>query len=448
MMMKFARIASAFALVSVLGACDGLLDVNPRASVPREEALDEPDEIAAAVRGIYSALQADGAYDRSLVVYPDLFTDNLEFTGTFASDREFGNRNVLPTNTALPGIWGAAYIGISRANNVLAAIPNVTELDAADAARFRGESLFLRALNYHNLVRWFGGVPIVTEPTWEISDAVNVPRSTQAEVYARIRADLAEAILLLPNANVEQRANRWTARALLARVALEQGDYAMARDMATAVINSGRYSLVEDFEALVRDKPAAEMILAVQYTVNDANALAFWFYTSNLGGRFGFAPTFDLDDEYYFAGDAERWDATIGWDPVEGELYGRKYRRVGTGDDNVPVLRLAEMYLIRAEANARLGAPAQTVLDDVNVVRDRADLPPLTVAGTPDLLAAILLERRLEFAFEGHRFFDLRRILGVAGAASYLGVSQHQLLFPIPQRELDANTALTQNPGY
>lgn len=442
-MKKLTHIVGAFALASLLGACDGLLDVDPKSSVPTDEALDEPDEVAAAVRGIYSALQSDGAYDRSLVVYPDLFTDNLDFTGTFASDREFANRRVFPTNAALPGIWGAAYSGISRANNVLAAIPNVTELDAGDATRFRGEALFLRALNYHNLVRWFGGVPLVTEPVRAIDDDVNVPRSTPAQVYALIRADLLEAITLLPATNVEQRANRFTARALLARVALEMGDYAQARDMATAVIQSGRYVLVEDFEALVRDENTAEMIFSVQYTVNDPNALAFWFYTQSLDGRYGFAPTDDLYDAY--DGD-ERRDATIGVDG--GDLYGRKYRRVGTGEDNVPVLRLAEMYLIRAEANARLGADPQTVLDDVNEVRERADVAPLTVAGTPDLLAAILEERRLEFAFEGHRFFDLRRILGTEGAAAFLGVTPQQMVFPIPQRELDANTALTQNPGY
>ena len=454
--MKLIYLPALFAAATLVAACDGPLDVNPTSQVPAEEALDEASEVAAAVRGIYSALQSEGAYDRDHVVYPDLYADNLDFTGTYAKDREVYNRSVTPSNTGVSGIWQAAYTGISRANNVLAAIPTVGDLDEGDAGQFRGEALFLRALNYHTLVRWFGGVPVVTEPTWRIDESVFVARNTQAEVYARIMADLQEAIILLPGSNTEYRATRHAARALMARVALDMGSYAQARDMASAVITSGAYSLVEDFNQLWQVENTSEMILSAQYTVNDPNSLAFWFFTYNLGGRFGFAPTSDLYNAYaanrnpFLQGvnDRERRNGTIGFDADEGELYGRKYFRIATGDDNVPVLRLAEMYLIRAEANARLGAAPEVVLADVNVVRRRAGLPDLTAANTTNLLGAILNERRLEFAFEGHRFFDLRRILGPAAAAAFLEIEQFQLLFPVPQRERDANTALTQNPGY
>ena len=116
-------------------------------------------------------------------------------------------------------------------------------------------------------------------------------------------------------------------------------------------------------------------------------------------------------------------------------------------DDNIVVLRLAEMYLIRAEANARLGADAATVRADINVVRNRAGLPdlPADVDTQQELLDAILLERRFEFAMEGHRFFDLRRF-GVA--TTVLGIAPERLLFPIPQAEMDVNDQLEQNPGY
>lgn len=130
------------------------------------------------------------------------------------------------------------------------------------------------------------------------------------------------------------------------------------------------------------------------------------------------------------------------------QRYGCKYTRIAAGDDNIIVLRLPEMYLIRAEANARLGASAATVLADVNIVRARAGLAPLdpaVVSTQAGLLAAILAERRFEFVLEGHRFFDLRRH-GVA--PTVLSIATNRLVFPIPQADRDVNPNLTQNPGY
>lgn len=443
------------AAAALLAACDQPLEVDPDSQIPFEEALDTPEEVASGVRGIYDALQQDGAYDRNMVVFPDLYSDNLAFTGTFDTDAEVSSFAVQPSNSSLDGIWGAAYEGINRANNVIASLPNVQGMGAAEAGQYRGEALFLRALNYHNLVRWFGGVPLVTEPDWAVGESANSfkERSTQAQVYALIEQDLATAIPLLPTSSAEHRATRWAARALLARVYLDQGKHAQARDQATSVINSGAFELTRPFSNLWAVENSGEVIFAVQYSVTDANNLAFWFFPSIFGGRRGFAPTADLASAYMAEDDTERFEATIGYYQSGTRRYGIKYFRIATGEDNVIVLRLAEMYLIRAEANARLGADPATVLADINVVRERAEVAPLTLddvdGGTTDaLLQAVLDERRLEFAMEGHRFFDLRRILGTAGAAEFLDVEPFRLLFPIPQSERDANTNLGQNPGY
>ncbi|HEU4455008.1 MAG TPA: RagB/SusD family nutrient uptake outer membrane protein, partial [Longimicrobium sp.] len=392
---------------------------------------------------------------RNLLVYPDLYADNLAFTGTFDTDAEVSERAVQPSNSALDGIWGTAYEGINRANNVIASIPEVDGISDDDAAQYLGEAAFLRALNYHNLVRWFGGVPLVLEPNWAVGDDENTfaPRATQAQVYARIEADLEVAVELLPSSSTDFRATSGAALALLARVYLDQGKDAQAAAAATAVIESGEYALTRPYSNLWAVENSPESILSIQYSVNDFNELAFWFFPSDFGGRRGFAPTADLAANFEDAGDTERYETTVGYYRSGTRRYGTKYFRIATGEDNVLVLRLAEMYLIRAEANARLGAPAQEVLDDLNVVRDRAEVAPLTLADLDsgdeeELLALVLEERRLEFAMEGHRFFDLRRILGTAGAAEFLEIPEFRLLFPIPQSERDANPNLGQNPGY
>ncbi len=458
--LKTAAPAALLAAAALLGACDQPLEVDPDSQIPFEEALDSPDEVASGVRGIYDAMQADGGYNRNLLVFPDLYADNLAFTGTFDTDSEVAGRAVQPSNSALDGIWGTAYEAINRANNVIASIPNVAGISNDDADQYQGEAEFLRALNYHNLVRWFGGVPLVLEPNWAVGDNENTfaPRATQAQVYARIEADLLSAVALLPEESTDFRATSGAARALLARVYLDQGKHAQARDAASAVIASGNYSLTNPFSNLWAVENSPESILSIQYSVNDFNELAFWFFPSDFGGRRGFAPTANLAATYRDQGDTERYEATIGFYRQGTRRYGLKYFRIATGEDNVIVLRLAEMYLIRAEANARLGAPTATVLADINVVRARAGVAPLTAEsiddGDPDtsvqdeLLMAVLEERRLEFAMEGHRFFDLRRILGPAGAAEFLEIPEFRLLFPIPQSERDANPNLTQNPGY
>lgn len=454
--MKRHAILGTTLLAVALAACEAPLDVEPRASVPSEEALTDAAAVAAAANGLYNSLQGDDAFGRNLVVYPDLYADNLRFTGTFTTDQQVGLRTITPNNGSIAGLWTTAYGGINDANEVLAAIPQVSDLTEANAARYRGEALFVRALHYFNLVRLFGGVPIITEPSRTAADAAAraVPRSTQAEVYALIERDLEEAARLLPTGRVVGRASQMTAHALLARVYLEDGKYALARDKANTVINSGLYRLVTRYSDLYEIKNSVESILELQYTIQDSNAHAFWFFPNRggLGGRWGYAPTSAASASVltpllaaFETGDTRR-TATIGG-PVSGRYYGRKYFRIENGDDNVILLRLAEMYLIRAEANARLNADPAVVRADIDIVRQRAGLPPLpaTLTAQADLLSAILRERRVELALEGHRFFDLRRF---GQAQQVLGLTADRLLFPIPQRELDVNPRLDQNPGY
>ncbi len=392
------------------------------------------------MNGAYRSLQAG---NREYVAYPDLYADNLDFTGTYQTDREFGLRAIETANGAVLTLWADEYDGINRANEVLASIPDVSDLTSTRAAEYEGAARFIRAVHYLRLVQWFGGVPLVLEPSRGVGEESKVARSSQEDVYAQIILDLGQAASLLSAELNPGKATKGAANALLARVYLENGQYAQARDKATAVISDPNYSLVADFASLFTTKHSAESIYEIQFTVNNGNALAFWFFPQELGGRWGFSPTEELFD-LYGPGDSRR-DASIQIGVASGRPYIYKYARLATGDDNLILVRLAEMYLARAEANARLGESDATVLADINVVRARAGATPVSVTGQANLLDAVLNERRLELAFEGHRFFDLRRF---GQAETKLQIDASRLLLPIPQAELDVNTNLLQNPGY
>jgi hypothetical protein len=440
------------AMAALVAACDSPLNTDPTANIDAGSALTTPRGIELGTNGAYRALQGGNLYGVNEMVYPDLYSDNLTFTGTFQTDREVSLRNISPANGSILGAWQALYNGINRTNNLLDAIPRVAALTSAQRDQYRGEALFIRALHYSILARYHGGVPIVTEPSRGVGPQSLVSRATLPEVYTFIEADLEEAATLLPAGRVTGKATQEAANALLARVYLEDGKYASARDKATLLINDPTYSLMPTYTATVNGltrvsffatKNSSESVFELQYSVNNSNSQAFWFFTQALGGRWGFSPSLGLYNAFE-AGDARR-DASIG---ISGtSRFGNKYFRIANGDDNVIVLRLAEMYLIRAEANARLAAAPAVVRADVDVVRARAGLAalPTTITTETDLLNAILQESRVEFAMEGHRFFDLRR-MGVATAV--LGITPERLLFPIPQAERDVNPNLTQNPGY
>ncbi|MBV9772979.1 MAG: RagB/SusD family nutrient uptake outer membrane protein [Gemmatimonadetes bacterium] len=427
----------------LLAGCDSSLDTNPTASIDAETALGNARGIELGLTGAYRGLQRSGLYNQELMVLPDLYADNLDFSGTYSTHQEISLRNVSAANAALSDAWSQSYAGINRVNNVLSAIPKVTDMSEAAKGQARGEGLFLRGLFYLNLVRYFGGVPLVTEPSTGVDESSFVSRASLQESYAFIEKDLEEAASLLSAARADGRATKGAANALLARAYLEEAKYTQARDKATAVIGSGTYQLVANYRDLFTSKNSSESIMEVQYSVNNSNSQAFWFFPQALGGRFGYTPSASLNSAFE-AGDTRK-AASIGTSGAS--RYGNKYFRVANGDDDVFVVRLAEMYLIRAEANAQIGADPATVRADINVIRRRAGLAdlPTTVTSKQALLDAVLQERRVEFAMEGQRFFDLRRL---GRAQAVLGITESRLLFPIPQGERDVNPNLAQNPGY
>lgn len=441
--------------IAALAACDSPLDTNPTASIPAGEALDTPEEIRVAVNGIYDAYSA-GDFDRNLLIFPDLYSDNFGFQDTYTSDEEVSIRTIRSTNTGTRDLWQVPFIAINRANNVLAALDEVDDLSDDERKQYRGEALFVRGHMYFVLAEFFGGAPLVTEPTLSVGPGNNVARSTEAQTYAMAEADLREARTLLLNNDEGSRgrASWGAATALLARLNLYNRDWADARTFASEVIASGEYELV-DFADIWDEQNSDEAIFELQYTVNDPGPFAGWFLPDAFGGRGSFIATAGLRTSYGATAAERNADRRYLVTFLQGSQYIGKYYRIDNGDDNYVMLRLAEMYLIRSEAEARLGGNLGQARADINVVRARAGLAPLdptAVASAVQVLRANLAERRREFAGEGQRFFDLRRFRDVlpevATTVNALYRADFRLYFPLPQADLDANPELVQNTGY
>ncbi len=450
-MNKYIKTIIVFAsLVSVAG-CGKLLDLQPAQSVNETFALSNDKNVKSVLLGAYALFAQPGIYGGCLPRDAELLGGNGEilWVGTYIDPRQIFNKTMLATNSEAYYQWYNSYQVINSCNNVLSALNVVAE---ADRNRVEGEALFLRGMMYFDLVRFFGkqydfsgtnsqfGVPIVLIPTVEINSSSFVGRSTVAEVYAQVLSDLTTAVTKLPEDNSVY-ASSGTANALLARVYLQMGDYANARSASDTVISSGYYSLMSTYSAVFNnDNNTAEDIFATQITTQDRfSAMTEYFSVPNYGGRDGDIEILPGHLDLYPAGDQRR-DLFFEY---SGNIFCGKWNNAyGV----VNLIRLAEMYLIRAECNVRLGTSiGATPTDDYNTIHTRAGLTPLA-PGTATL-DTILYERRLELAFEGFKIHDIRRT-----HASFSGFSwdDDKLVMPIPARDLGSNPALKaqQNPGY
>jgi len=430
-----------------LAASCNVLDVQPLSSIPAEEAFKDKAGVERGIVGAYSSFQSFSYYGRTYGIFSDLAADNLSHppNATSTDYSEVDNNSILPENGAVGGIWSALYEGINIANNVIAQVPDVPGMSGEERNTALAELYFIRALNHFNLMNYFGAIPLKTRPTIGVNN-VNVPRDNVSAVYSQIIADLEFAADFLPASSSRKiRASKQAANALLARVYLYQKDYQNAIASATEVIDNGGYTLLNNYGDLFATDESAESIFEIDFTALNRNRIAEYNFPLVLNGRREVAPAAEFLQRYT-VGDT-RYAATIAL--AGTQPYVIKYDDLSTGSDNVIVLRLADMYLIRAEAAARSGGDVQTIKDDLNLIRTRAHVPAVTATAYSDLLTAIEAERRLEFAFEGHRWFDLVRT-GRAVEVLNTVTNDNQTLFPIPQSEILTNTnpGMTQNPGY
>jgi hypothetical protein len=394
-------------------------------------------------------------------VYPGLSSD--EFTGTTASPSvDAFARNVLSSgNSYIASLYSSAYSTIYNTNILLEDLKGAGKITSGAKRQLRGEALCLRALTYFHLADLFGGVPLLTKTDYEVNAVA--PRSSVSAVYQQVVTDLLEADSLLDTAYVagagyegaRTRPNKWAARALLARVYLYQGEWAAAETAATDVLGAGVYMLEPSLDNVFLTG-SREAIWQLQPVNNMMNSAEGYFFVPP--GGTAAKPAYALTNfllKAFAPGDNRRlrW---VGSKTVNGTAYSYPLKyKVRTGiypsvEGNM-VLRLAELYLIRAEARAQQGKSGGAIAD-LNVLRRRAGLSNLSAALLPEqVLAAVAQERRIElFAEWGHRWSDLRRT-GQADAVLKVekaGWQPYAALYPIPFNDIERNPFMVQNVGY
>jgi starch-binding outer membrane protein, SusD/RagB family len=457
----------------MLFSCTEKLDITPKQSIASDIALSTPDNIKAALVGAYLQASSQGIFGSYFNEYSELYaaTGDMLFMGTYQQPREFINKAATTTNTYVSFTWTEAYKLINICNTLMQA-EVLDLLDAGDAETLKGEALFLRGWTIFEMTRLYAlpyvsgqantqpGIPLVLTPTKDVADAVPVARNTVQECYARAVEDLTTARDLLPGEN-DVYATSFAASAILARIYLQMGNFTAAATEASNVIENGTFSLTSTpLRAFNNTVNSSEDIFAIQKVVTSATGWLSVMYGSLDGTGRGdyemqesflnrFHPS-DLRGKYQ-----ENTQAGYTIDNIT-MMY---YKGVGTilnsggintakwGDyyRNIPLIRLAEMYLIRAEANfedpgADVGPNSPT--EDINVLRERAQAP---IFVSPVTRENIREERYLELCWEGHRLHDLKRWKMNIGSYAY---DAGNLILPIPFREMEVNDLLEQNSWY
>jgi hypothetical protein len=434
-------------LAAMLFSCNKSLDVSPKDQTSDDLTIVDGNSAQTAVRGIYYELESNDYYGYTFQTLGFFSGDNIQYVGSQTVNQQLTNHAVSSDLAALNTSWSAIYNTINRANNVLAKVPSLaTTATFTDALKNQllGEAYFLRALGYFDLARTWGGVQLILTPTVSAADQTKLKRSSQADTYAQVLKDLTQAETLLPNTTNRIRATRKTAYALHARLALYQNDWANAELYATKMITDNSYVLIAPYNAFFANNAMAtqESIFELYYNTNVTNSEASQWQPTTNGGVGWVIPSSSivtLLTNPLTSGNRNTLIQTVVSSGVT-KYYGNLYYRA-PGTDPAFLIRLAEVYLIRAEARAQQSnlIGANSAASDLNAVRARAGLAVTTATTQSDLLLAIENENRVEFAFEDHRWYDLVRT-GRAGAV--LGITDNsKLLLPIPyaQTLIDPN---------
>lgn len=500
-------ILSFLTLVSIITfSCKKFLTDAPKSSLTTGNAYSSGATIENDLVGCYNIFYTD-YYQWQNVMMSDVIADNAYVGG--GGDPGFINLsqfNESPSNSNMEMTWSQLYQGIGRCNLVLSNIGSITDPALTDTRRAQiiGEASFLRALHYFNLVKTWGGVPIELLSNSADPAVTRKPRSTEKEVYDQITKDLQTSVATLsdtygsdPSINTV-RATKGAANALLAKTWAQRSDrnYDSVLYYCNAVVNSpAGYSLVPNYANLFDGSNYynSEAIMLINFIAGgpDANWGVQLFLAPEDGWQKYCVPSHDLVNAFDAAQDSIRKNANIvfwnvdgngdpiawpdqNWNPCQDPAvaipfnYKQKHPNSWSSGDDYYILRLADIILLRAEAENYLGLTAAAATD-VNMVRSRVNLPPISSGlSKDDMLSAILNERRLELAFEAQRWDDLRRngraisfIQGLnentytcnngspsAPTNIIYNIDENHLLLPIPEIEIQNDPNLIQNPGY
>jgi hypothetical protein len=460
------------ATVIMISSCKkSFLNLQPYDSVSSDVAITNVADMQAALNGVYGNLTSANLYGRTIPLFGDLVADNV-YISSVNSNRylDFFQINYTVANGNAQGIWGSAYSTILRANNII----NSSLKSTPDVNQLRGEALSVRALMYFELVKFFAkpytvdanalGVPLILEN----NPTVKPPRNTVKEVYAQIEKDLTDAMGLMTQSKSSGFFTKYAAEALLARMYEFKGDWNKALTSAQDVINNSGYRLLQLNEVVpfwennTARNDKLEVLFEVVFDANNNignSSLPYFFDQSGYGDALATESLYSL----YSANDIRKNWFIVG-SPTRGASAKviNKYPNSGSVDkDEFKVLRMSEVYLIAAEAAYQTGNEPLALTYLNAVAKQRVSgFTGYTSTGTA-LLDDIMLERRKELAFEGHRYWDLARynkdVVRVNLAGNYpgnvplvLAAGNFRRILPIPQAELDANPNIRtqQNAGY
>ncbi|ERJ58720.1 RagB/SusD family nutrient uptake outer membrane protein [Sphingobacterium paucimobilis] len=415
----------AAAMCSTLGACSAKLDLYPSTGVS-PDAITEKD-LPALRLGMYNEVQnAPGA--ESYILF-DLLGGDLHTAS--GNPIDLINSILSPLNSVIANNWNGYYKAIYQVNNMIAVGERFGSSQARNIAL--GEAHYFRAYIYYSLITRWGAVPILRQNTLE-----KVSRNPENEVWDFIEEDLNTAEGLLGTSTNYYYVSRDAATALKARVKLNQGKMGEAAELAESLIKNGKYKL-DSFEKIFRKLANTEVIFAFEnLSEESSNNISDLFYTyahTNKGqGKYRVFP--DMLNAFSTS-DKRRAISIVN---ISGTDCINKYPSGQTGRDPVILSRIAEMYLISAEAQGRVNG-----LSRLNELRAVRGLSPVAFGSDTDYLDAIIKERRLEFLGENMRYNDLTR---TDKAIQTLHLLPHQTVLPIPGRELQNNTNITPNEGY
>ncbi|HEY4287770.1 MAG TPA: RagB/SusD family nutrient uptake outer membrane protein [Puia sp.] len=443
-----------------LTSCNKLIEVTPTANITQGVAYSDSLATEANINGIYYQLQQKGSiYNGSYCAeFPLLSDEATPGTTTTAFWLELATNIISVSNTSAQGLWANNYSTIYQANSVIENVAGVGFLSEAKKNQFLGEARFLRAYCHFILTQYYGKIPLAT--TTDFKTNANASRADTGTVYSFIVTELQAAEKLLPGGyavygNVKTRVCKEAAQALLARVYLYGQDWANAETYATKLIGNPLFSMPSSYTSvLATNSPESIWELWAAAGASYGNFTASYLVPASaaISTKPAVIPSAKLVGSFE-AGDVRK-TAYLGYQATGDFYYVNKYRDRATNTDQPKMLRLGEMYLIRAEARAQQNklTGSSSAAADLNVIRNRAGLEGTTATTQGDMLAAIAQERFIELLFEGHRWLDLKRtgqIDAVMSAAKPATWKQNAKLLPVPAVEIGDNpNLLPNNPGY
>ena len=375
-----------------------------------------------------------------LMIMSGLYSDNMDYSGSTNSWRDFDDHTLNSNNEILEEIWNQGFELIELANQLIISVPDITDLETSQKDFILGQAYGLRGYAHYLLMSHFVFIPFYDQPRYY---SENPTQPTFQELIYLIEEDLSRAIDLIPDETLQHYLNKNAAYAILARLYLRNQDWSNAKTTAEVIINSGNHSLSENYNQLISLTSNTEIIWELDYATGENNKLDYYF---NQNPSPLFVASSDLISSFE-AGDPRK-TAWINSETEDDIII--KYLTLDNNPDLI-LIRYAEILLIAAECAVHLN-DLTSATAYLNQIRTRAGFANILLSTLPysDALKEIMNERRKELAFEGLRWFDISRTESAVKIFGDLGENfdEHKTIWPIPQSALDQNPNLNQNPGY